>query len=142
MLTRRPHRTTQRQAALSSACRIALRVLENGGQISEALQFLANAGTRYLEGPIAIMVETECKGSWHVAAPAVPPNEPNQKLDQAVLRPPNGAGTAEYLSMPIYSAVGEVLGEIRLYGCRVESAPAEDIPLLRSLADAVTRILD
>jgi hypothetical protein len=141
MQIRRPYRTTPRQAALSSAGRIALRALDNGGPISEALQFLANAGTRYLGVPVAIVIDSACKGSWHVAAPAAPTG-PTEKLDQPVHRPPNGAGTAEYLSMPVYSDRGEELGEIRLYGWRVGDAPAEDITLLRSLADSVTRILN
>lgn len=141
MHTQRPHRTTQRQAALSSACRIALRVLDNGGEISEALQFLANAGTRYLGVPLAIIVDSECKGRWHVAAPAAPTSEPSEKLNHPAQRALDAAGTPNYLSMPIYSRCGQELGEIELYGCRVEDAPAEDVALLRSLADAVTHIL-
>ena len=142
MPTWQPHTASRRQQAVASACRIAFRILENGGEVAEALRFLANASSRYLGAPVTIVSVSAGKDNRPAAAAAEPANGLS---DQSDCSSSNGCGIVAPLicrSMPVYSAAGKALAEIRVHTNRLADHPVEDAMLLRSLADAVARIMN
>jgi hypothetical protein len=141
MPTRQPLTTSRRQQGVASACRIAFRILENGGEVAEALRFLANAFSRYLGAPIAIVSVSPDKEDWPAAAAAEPAKGFFDEPDCPSSNSCDVVAPATCRSMPVYSTAGRILAEIRVYNNRLADDPAEDAVLLRSLADAVARIL-
>lgn len=141
MPTWQPRTASRRQQAVASACRIAFRILENGGEVAEALRFLANASSRYLGAPVTIVSVSADKDNWPAAVAAEPANGLSGKPDCPSSNSRGVGAPPICRSMPVYSTGGKTLAEIRVHTSRLGDNPVEDAVLLRSLADAVARIL-
>ena len=153
--------TRRRERDIAAACRVAIRIWKSGRGSSEALQFLANSSSHYLERAILIVTVPTAAGQPRLVASAGLPSEfvaGFGALDfglQADRSTPAEGTEAEQLppllakhgisaswSTPIHSTHGQVLGWLKLYGTSLREANAMEIAAQATVVQTIARILE